>query len=475
MADVLDRIRQSVVKVFTQSDAPDYDQPWQTQGVASSAGSGLVVATARGPRVLTNAHVVENQVFVEVRRYGRPAKHVAEVDGVGHDCDLALLTVEGNGFFKRVEPLAIGELPMLGDQVTVLGYPIGGDRLSLTQGVVSRIEMAQYAHSQRRLLSVQIDAAINAGNSGGPVVADDGRLVGVAFQAFDEGENIGYLIGSPVVRRFLRDLDDGNFDGFPDLGVVTQPLGSQSHRRALGLPSRQHGGLLIADVVHGGSAWRCLKRGDVLLKVGRSPVSADGNVKFRKGERIHFSHVVAQRQMGQNIAVEFWRGGKTHQCDIKLKPPRYLVPEDRYDVRPTYFVHAGLLFVPLTRDYLKTWGTEWWDSAPPKLLSIYENQIRTSARREVVLLQKVLADRVSQGYHEMESLVVVRVQGKRIRSLSELIRIVKAAKGPFLRFDFDDRRSIILDRKLAAQRHEGVLKRFGIPHDCSEDLRTVRQ
>ncbi|MDX1388796.1 MAG: serine protease [Acidobacteriota bacterium] len=475
MADTVDRIRQAVVKVFTQSDAPDYDQPWQTEGVVSSAGSGLVVSTARGPRVLTNAHVVENQVFIEVRRYGKPTKYVAEVEGAGHDCDLALLTVEGNGFFRGATPIPIGELPMLGNHVTVLGYPIGGDRLSLTQGIVSRIEMAQYAHSQRRLLSVQIDAAINAGNSGGPVVGDDGRLVGVAFQALDEGENIGYVIGSPVVRRFLSDLDDGTFDGFPDIGIVTQPLGSQSHRGALGLPARLHGGLLVADVVYGGSAWRCLRRGDVLLKIGRSPVASDGTVNFRKGERIHYSHVVAQRQMGQSLTVEFWRGGKARQCDIRLKPPRRLVPEDRYDVKPTYFVHAGLLFVPLTRDYLKTWGSEWWSSAPAKLQSIYENQIRTSTRREVVLLQKVLADRVNQGYHEMESQVVVRVQGKRIRRLSELIRIVGAAKARFLRFDFDDRTSIVLDRSLAAQRHEAILKRFGIPHDRSEDLRKMRQ
>ena len=91
------------------------------------------------------------------------------------------------------------------------------------------------------------------------------------------------------------------------------------------------------------------------------------------------------------------------------------------------------------------------------------------------MLRRVLADRVNQGYHEMESQVIVRVQGKRIRRLSELVRIVGAAKGRFLRFDFDDRSSIILDRQLAAQRHDGILKRFGIPRDRSEDLQKLSQ
>jgi S1-C subfamily serine protease len=470
MSAVLDRIRNSVVKVFTQSDAPDYDQPWQTEGVASSVGSGLVVSTQRGPRVLTNAHVVENQVFIEVRRYGQSGKQVAHLDGVGHECDLALLTVENEAFFRGADPIEVGELPRLGDQVTVLGYPIGGDRLSLTQGIVSRIEMSPYVQSQRRLLSVQIDAAINAGNSGGPVVNPKGHLVGVAFQSLDEAENIGYMIGSPVVRHFLVDMESGTFDGFPDLGIVIQGLGSKAHRRSLGLPARRKGGVLVTDVVCGGSAWGSLRRGDVLLRVGRHRVAEDGSVSFRKGERIDLSHLVSERHVDETLRVEFWRRGEIHRAAIRLKPPKYLVPEDRFDVRPTFYLHAGLLFVPLTRDYLKTWGSEWWSAAPSELMAIYESGIRTASRREVVILQKVLADEVNQGYHDLTSKVVVRVQGKKIRDLRHLIGIVEAARGDFLRFEFDDRSAVVMDRVLAERRHEEILHRFGVPADRSSDL-----
>ena len=131
----------SVVKVLTVSDAPDYDQPWQTLGAVQSVGSGAIVQTRRGLRVLTNAHVVENHVFVEVRRYGEANKFVAEVVGVGHVCDLALLTVADERFFEGTEPIEVGELASLADRVSVLGYPMGGDRLSVTEGIVSRIEM----------------------------------------------------------------------------------------------------------------------------------------------------------------------------------------------------------------------------------------------------------------------------------------------------------------------------------------------
>src|SRR5690606_32796831 len=107
----------SVVKVLTISDAPDYEQPWQTHGAQASTGSGAVIATERGLRVLTNAHVVMNQVFVEVRRSGSSKKFTAKVEAVVHECDLALLAVKDATFFEGATPVELGELPHLGDRV----------------------------------------------------------------------------------------------------------------------------------------------------------------------------------------------------------------------------------------------------------------------------------------------------------------------------------------------------------------------
>jgi len=470
MPSRLAKIRNSVIKVHTQSDAPDYDQPWQKKGVDSSAGSGLIVSTRRGLRVLTNAHVVQNQVFVQVRRYGQATKYVAEVEGVGHECDLALLGVADERFFRGVTPIRFGEFPTLGQQVTVLGYPVGGERLSVTSGIVSRIEVMSYAQSQRSLLAVQIDAAINSGNSGGPVVNEYGKLVGVAFEALEDADNIGYVIGAPVVRHFLEEMDRGIFIGFPDLGIETQTLESPAHRRALDLPVKQLGGLLVSEVVYGGSAWRVLRRGDVILKIGSTPVASDGSVRFRKGERIHYSHLVARHHVGETLRVTFWRKGAAETGEIRLKPPHYLVSEDRYDVRPTYYTLGGLLFVPLTRDYLKTWGSEWWNHAPASLMAIYENAIRTQSRQEIVVLQKVMADRVNEGYHDIESQIVTHVQGKRIRHLRHLVRILDRTRQKFIRIDLDDGRTVVLERVAVQQRQAEILNNFGIPRDRSDDL-----
>jgi S1-C subfamily serine protease len=461
-------LRRSVVKVTTVTDPPDYEQPWQRASPGSAIGSGAIIETARGNRILTNAHVVEHHTFIEVRRYGDTNKYVAEVDGIGQACDLALLRVDALEFFRGIQPIPIREMPGLSDRVSVLGFPIGGDRLSITEGVVSRIEMMAYEESEQDLLTMQIDAAINAGNSGGPVVKD-GALVGVAFQFLEEAENIGYVIPSSIVEHFLRDMENDAFDGFPDLGIVTQDLDAEGHRRALGLPPDGLG-ILVTHVDFEGSAGRLLKVGDVLLSIDGEPVAADGSVAFGKGARIEFSHVASLRQVGDKMNVEVLRGGEHLELELTLRPPKYLVPAGGAGAKPSYFLYAGLLFVPLTRGFLETWGEDWMEQAPHALLALFEDSVRRPGCREIVVLQHVLADPVNRGYHEYGHLRIAKVQGKRIRDLKHLVQIVDESKGPYVRFETANRVQILIDRRLARERNDTILQKYGVPAERSSDL-----
>lgn len=108
-------------------------------------------------------------ITTKVKKRQSEKKYVASVIAVGHECDLAMLTVEDATFWEGLEPLKFGNIPELLEDVSVIGFPVGGDSLSITSGVVSRIEMQEYAQASAELLALQIDAAINPGNSGGPV------------------------------------------------------------------------------------------------------------------------------------------------------------------------------------------------------------------------------------------------------------------------------------------------------------------
>ncbi len=459
----------SVVKVHTVADPPDYEQPWQTRGATSCTGSGAIVATAAGPRIITNAHVVENQTYVEVRRYGRSQKVVAEVEAAGHDCDLALLSTSEPEFFEGTQPLRLGPLPSLTDRVSVCGYPIGGDRLSVTEGVVSRIEMYPYAQSQRPLLAIQLDAAINSGNSGGPVFKGD-VMIGVAFQSLEDAEAIAYAIPTQVIEHFLRDAAGGNPDGFPDLGIKWQRLESSSHRKYLGLRSKD-GGVLVTRVDYQGSSAGVLQEGDVLLELGGEPIAADGTIPLRGGGLVDHSHLVTTHLVGESLPALVWRRGKRKECGVPLTTPQRLVPGPRYDVRPTYYIFGGLLFVPLSRDFLKSWGGEWWRNAPDELMTLYESGLKSPARDEVVVLQKVLAHAVNQGYHDLENLVVSEVNGGPLQNLGAIIETVEGCRDAYVQFKLADGRQLVLDREMAIKRGPSLLRRYSVPYDRSVNLR----
>ena len=128
--------------------------------IGSGVGSGFIIS---GSRIMTNAHVVSNAKFISIDKDGDPKKYPARVVHIAHDCDLALLTVDIPDFFSGTNELDFGGIPELHSTVTAYGYPIGGERMSVTEGVVSRIEFRTYTHSGLDShLAAQIDAAINS-------------------------------------------------------------------------------------------------------------------------------------------------------------------------------------------------------------------------------------------------------------------------------------------------------------------------
>ena len=196
-----------VVKVYSVHCGQHPMMPWAVRQQEESAGSGFSIMHNGSMCILTNAHVVADATYVEVRKAGDARKYVATRQKLAHECDLATLHVDDARFWEGVEPLAFGAMPCLQDEVSVVGYPEGGEGVSITQGVVSRIEIQRYAHSGVSLLAIQIDAAINPGNSGGPALDEDGAVIGVAFQNQQDSQNIGYVIPVPTIAHFLADVE----------------------------------------------------------------------------------------------------------------------------------------------------------------------------------------------------------------------------------------------------------------------------
>jgi S1-C subfamily serine protease len=221
-------VHSCIVKLIVQRVEPNYAEPWRCKSQVSSSGTGFLMS---GRRVITNAHVIRNSTHVRARRSVSPVMFSCTVEWVSIPLDLAVLSVNDvDAFFgatasaptasdMAAAPANDGPtnvstngdadiqgaglplsplLPGLDENVTCVGFPTGGQQISVTRGVVSRVDVNSYG-----VLRIQIDAAINPGNSGGPVFDERGRVIGIASSHLRGGSNIGYIIPTEVLLYFL--------------------------------------------------------------------------------------------------------------------------------------------------------------------------------------------------------------------------------------------------------------------------------
>ncbi|KAI3748445.1 hypothetical protein L6452_11513 [Arctium lappa] len=459
----------SVVKIFTVSSSPNYLLPWQNKSQRESMGSGFVIY---GKRIVTNAHVVADHTFVLVRKHGSPTKYRAEVKAVGHECDLAILVVESDEFWEGMKFLELGDIPFMQEAVAVVGYPQGGDNISVTKGVVSRVEPTQYVHGATQLLAIQIDAAINPGNSGGPAIMGE-KVAGVAFQNLSGAENIGYIIPVPVIKHFVDGVEaSGNYAGFCSLGLSCQPTENIQLREYFGMRPDLTG-VLVSKINPLSDAHNVLKKDDIVLAFDGVPIANDGTVPFRNRERITFDHLVSMKKPNETAIVRVLRDGEELELTVTLRPLKPLVPIHQFDKVPSYFVFAGLVFVPLTQPYLHEYGEDWYNTSPRRLCERALRELPKKPGEEIVILSQVLMDDINVGYERLADLQVKKVNGIEINNLKHMCQLVEECKEERLRLDLDDERVIVLsyDRARTATSH--ILKRHRIPSAMSIDLLTT--
>lgn len=460
----------AVVQILVSSQVPVYDAPWRYQPIRRSSGTGFVI---EGGKILTNAHVIAWAKQILIRRYQDPRLLPARVVFAGHDCDLALLEPIDPKDLDGVKALEFGELPAVQSAVVTCGYPAGGDQMSFTRGVVSRIEVQPYAHpGNRAWLAVQTDAAINPGNSGGPVFQDD-KVVGVAFQGIPGLQNAGFFIPPEVVNHFLTDVKDGRYDGFPMAGVSFEDLQNPAYRRLLGLADDGRGAR-VDWLRPDGPAAKVLRPDDVMLEAGGYPVGSDAMIPYR-GNRVAAGVAFQRPQAGEKLALKVWRDGQ----EVVLDVPMEAYEGDRlagrqYDVPPRYVIHAGLVFTPLSANYLDTVGQlgrdYLWEGLARLTYELHHRPAEESreARPEPVVIAGVLPHAVNADLGVRGRMLVNRINGVRIEKLEDVKRALSENKGErhILEFDGPEDGPIeAIDRAAAEAAHAEILRNYGIVSD----------
>ncbi|MEO1857795.1 MAG: trypsin-like peptidase domain-containing protein [Rubritalea sp.] len=451
-------IYKSIVRIEVASQVPDYKTPWNAGRFSGGTGTGFLIGENQ---FLTNAHVVSNARRVLITMHGSSRKHQARVVHVAHDCDLALLELIDFSPFDDLAYLEIGSIPKLESEVRVIGYPMGGERISVTRGVVSRIDFRPYAHSRADShLVVQIDAAINPGNSGGPVL-QSGKVAGVAFQGLTQADNTGYMIPTPVVKRFLKDIEDGSYDSYADLGVYDFALFNPAMRKIYNLQPNDPG-VLVSSVTTGSSSSGTLKEGDILTAIDGYSVDSSGNISIA-GERVNMNEIIERKFAGDKVKLDFTRDGKKLSKEISLKtfPPSSMYSV-HYGKKPRYLIQGGLVFQPLNRNLYSAHKLK-----NPRVRRLYSDYVKEGIykeRKDILILTRVLDDPINSALSGYVGSAVKSINGVDVTDIQQAHDLLNPTDPPeFIEIVLEGiHRPLILPIKGLAEANQRISKNYGV-------------
>ncbi len=454
-------VRKSLARITNTAQEPNYRIPWLPGSTGGGSGTGWVVSK---DRLLTNAHVVSNARFLTVERENDPKKYIATVEHIAHDCDLAILKVDDPAFFKDTKPLALGGIPEIESSVSVFGYPIGGERLSVTNGIVSRVDFRTYTHSVvDSHLCIQIDAAINPGNSGGPVMQGS-SVVGVAFQGYsgDVAQNVGYMIPTPVIKHFLHDIADGHYDRYMDLSITTFPVLNAAQRKAYGLADDDRG-VVVSNVLADGPCDGILKVEDVILTIDGLPVASDGMVEL-EGERVMMAEVAERKFLGDSLKFSIKREGKPMDVVVEFKRAwPYGMQANTYEQQPAYVLFGGLLFQPLSRNLMQAYSF-----SNPRVSYFFDAYITKEIYKEhpdVIVLSSILPDPINTYFGEFREAIVDEINGKKVKTLKEFADALAVPAEFYVLKFIGVGRPLVLERAAVEAARERIKKRYNVPEE----------
>lgn len=471
----MDPVQNTVVKIFATVRYPDPFRPWTKQPPQEVTGSGVII---EGKRILTNAHVILYASQVQVQAHQASNRISATVEAAAPGIDLALLKMEDETFFDTHPKLErINTLPQIAEAVMAYGYPTGGSSLSITKGIVSRIEFAGYKY-QVSGLRIQIDAAINPGNSGGPAVAG-GKMIGLVFSHLGGAQNIGYIIPCEEIDLFLQDIADGRVDGKPALFDEFQTLENTALRSFLKLDKTVEG--IVVHQPFGAGSASLLKEWDVVMKIGDIRIDNQGMVKADSNLRVRFQYLIQKMAKKGKIDLLVLRNGQPMSIDVPVTPTRPLLVPSLQGAYPSYFIYGPLVLSGVTAEFLSVLSSgknnylTMLSAAGSPLATRLGDPPSFEGEGLVVVASPFLPHKLSKGYGNPAFGVVKKVNDIPVKNLRHLIEILRDSRVEFIKFEFTRHggETMIFPRKEMLAATEGILTDNDIRAQGSPDALAI--
>ncbi len=465
-----DALRKSVVKISVTQEMRSPITPWKRESPEKFGGSGVVIAPGR---VLTNAHVVEqvSEILVESPQTALPISF--ELVALDPTRDLALLATSDAEFIKNHPPIPLFDgLPKEGTRVTVMGYPMGGEALSTTSGVISRIEWAEIGRGNEDGMRVQVDAAINFGNSGGPAFVD-GAVAGLAFSGMDNSvsDNISYLLATEEIKRFLDEVTAGVVDGNTVLNLSTQTLENPALRAKLGVGSEVSGVVVLGQKGGPLQAW------DIITAVNGKSVDNKGQITIEDDRKVVMNCAIGRfvpSETAKEHTIDILRAGTPMTVTLPAYSRADRVIGSYPDGNYPYLMYGPLVFSPLHDQLLRETGA-WMVFAESPIGAYFSDDRPSGGKQFVAVTSPLLSSPMSRGYEAAPGQTVKSVNGKTFANFREFVQLLRGLTDEFVVFEFYETTTerLVLRRSEIEDATEKLMDSNGIRRQCSKDVRDI--
>lgn len=414
----------SVVRITTTIQVPSFYSPWIWRAPQRKSGQGIVVGKNL---VLTLASNVMNAKMIEMTLDSEPVPTQLKVVAIELNANLALLKGD---LPESAKPLPIPETTKFtpGEPIRMF-WKTGNGMIMSSDAVLDIVETRYNFNSSQGLAMYHAVKSSHPGNGWGtPVFDSSGKMLGLSLAGGSDYDF--YIITCDTIRKVL-DLEKGILKTPTAVpGFATAPLTQPYLRKSLGV-SDVDGGCLVTNVFEQGSGYKKLKTGDVLLSVCGNKLDVWGRYDDPISDTpLTYGRIFSQHYVTDAFPVEVMRNGKRLKLNLDLSSidyDKWLVPNNPFNKRMPYFIRGGFVFTPLSKSYLKEWGGDYQNKAPLYLVDAWKKdatKIKTEKVSDVVILSRVLSHPSNIGFQRVRNMIVAKVDGVPVRSLTQLSGII---------------------------------------------------
>jgi S1-C subfamily serine protease len=460
----------TVIQIEVTSKAYNYIQPW-ARSEKQVYKSGVVID---GHQIITTAEGLDDATDIRFKKQGDGLHSFGRVAWIDYQANLAALTTDDAlnaqfnpgqpDFWQGLQAAKLADPVPMNAPIQVMRWR--DNSLEIRKGDIDRMTVENSAMSFVSVPALKINSGMQGVGYGEPV-ATGNKLIGLAY---GQGGDSITAVPSSFMASIIKAEQAKTYTGVGYFDFTWDPAENPLDLEYLKLPGPARGVIVKETAMKPGVTSPVQPR-DILLSIDGFEIDPEGNYSDPQYHKLCLENLSSRGKFaGQTCKFKVWRDGK--EIDITYTLPKAaftdeLLPQETFDQAPEYVLAGGLVFVPLTESYLRSWGPAWRQHAPFRL-SFYENDKVKPDRSQRVVLSQVLPNPANIGYEGLRNMVLDEINGVRIKQIGDILGALKTPVDGFDVFKFDAGqavRNVVLDATDLDHVNEEIMARYHIPAD----------